>query len=415
MIGEGSIDVLAARLLRSRPSMREPASPAPGDQAAGVELSIVMPCLDEAETVGTCVAKAREFLRLHEISGEVVVADNGSRDGSREIAEAAGARVVAVEARGYGSALLGGMTAARGRFLVMGDADDSYDFSALMPFLDKLRAGCDVVIGNRFLGGIEPGAMPALHRYLGTPVLTRIGRLFYGAKIGDSQCGLRALRREALAALGLRTTGMEFASEMIVKASLLGLRIEEVPTTLARDGRSRPPHLRSFRDGWRHLRFLLLYSPRWLFLYPGAALMLAGAAVGAWLLPGPRMVGGVRLDIHTLFYAALAVLIGFQAVAFAVLTKTFAMAEGLLPSDARFDRAARLFTLEVGLTVGLTLVAAGIGGSVYAVRSWSEVAFGDLEPRQTLRTIIPAGTALALGLQVALSSFFASVLGLRRR
>src|SRR5216683_2493132 len=264
-----------------------------------------MPCLNEAETVATCVRKAAGFLREHGIDGEIVVADNGSTDGSQRLAEEAGARVVAVSAKGYGNALLGGIVDAQGRYIIMGDADDSYDFTALMPFVSALRDGADLVMGNRFRGGIAPGAMPPLHRYLGNPVLSFVGRLFFRSAIGDFHCGLRGFNRDSVMALNLQATGMEFASEMVVKAALAGQHVTEVPTTLAKDGRSRPPHLHTWRDGWRHLRFLLLYSPRWLFLYPGALLMLAGAAAGAWLLPGPRTIAGVAFDVHTLVYAAM--------------------------------------------------------------------------------------------------------------
>ncbi len=379
------------------------------------ELSIVMPCLDEAETLGICIEKARGALDAHGIAGEIIVADNGSTDGSQEIATRLGARVVPIEQRGYGSALMGGIAAARGRFVIMGDADDSYDFSGLMPFLERLREGYDLVMGNRFQGGIEPGAMPALHRYLGNPVLTGIGRLFFPSPCGDFHCGLRGFRKDAVMKLGLQTTGMEFASEMVVKATLLGLRITEVPTTLSPDGRSRAPHLRSWRDGWRHLRFLLLYSPRWLFLYPGAALMLAGLLLGLWILPGAKTVGGVTFDVNTLLYAAAAIFIGFQSVVFAVFTKIYAINEGLLPEDPRLNRLFRFVTLETGLVVGALLVLVGLAASVYAVSDWGAQSFGELDPQQTLRVIVPAIVALTLGFQIMLSSFFLSVLGLSRR
>ncbi|HUJ71047.1 MAG TPA: glycosyltransferase family 2 protein, partial [Verrucomicrobiae bacterium] len=289
-----------------------------------VELSIVMPCLNEAETLATCIQKAQQWLAANHVEGEVVVADNGSTDGSREIAARLGAHVEPIATRGYGSALQGGIQAAKGRFIIMGDADDSYDFGNLQPFLDKLREGYELVMGNRFLGGIEPGAMPPLHRYLGNPVLTGIGRLFFRSPCRDFHCGLRGFNREAILKLDLRTTGMEFASEMVVKATLNKLKVTEVPTTLSPDGRSRPPHLRSWRDGWRHLRFLLLYSPRWLFLYPGFGVMLVGLLGGLWLLRGPLTVGNVGFDVQTLLYCAAAVIIGFQAVVFAVFTKIFA-------------------------------------------------------------------------------------------
>jgi glycosyltransferase involved in cell wall biosynthesis len=380
-----------------------------------VEVSVVMPCLNEAETLGTCIQKARTSLRELKVIAEIVVADNGSTDGSQEIARSLGAQVTNVSERGYGNALMGGINASRGKYIIMGDADDSYDFATLGPFIEKLRGGYDLVMGNRFRGGIEPGAMPPLHRYLGNPVLTFIGNLFFRSTVGDFHCGLRGFSRDAFARLDLRTTGMEFASEMVVKATLQKMRIAEVATTLSPDGRSRPPHLRSWRDGWRHLRFLLLYSPRWLFLYPGALLMIAGLVVGCFLLPGPRNIGGIVFDVHTLLYAAMAVIIGFQAVLFAAFTKVFAISEGLLPPDTRLDKVMQYITLEVGLIVGFVLVLLGLGESIVAVLFWDEQSFGPLDPTRTLRFVIPAVTSLMLGCQVLLSSFFLSILGLRRR
>jgi glycosyltransferase involved in cell wall biosynthesis len=380
-----------------------------------IEVSVVMPCLNEAESLGICIQKASDALQSLGIIGEVVVADNGSSDGSQAIARGLGARVVDVKARGYGSALLGGITAACGRFVIMGDADDSYDFSAIGPFVEKLREGNDLVMGNRFTGGIRPGAMPALHRYLGNPVLSRIGRLFFNSPVGDFHCGLRGFRKAAIERLDLRTTGMEFASEMIVKATLMDLRITEVPTTLSPARRTRQPHLRTWRDGWRHLRFLLVYSPRWLFLYPGAFLMLAGLVIGGWLIPGPRRIGGVGFDVHTLLYAAGAIIIGFQSVVFAFFTKIFAISEGLLPEDPRLTRAFKYITLETGLAAGSLLVVAGLAGSLYAFLHWSLGSFGPLDATRTLRIVIPSLTALMLGSEVILSSFFLSVLGMGRR
>lgn len=380
-----------------------------------VEVSIVMPCLNEAETLAACIEKARESLAANNVVGEIIVADNGSADGSQEIAIQFGARLVEVVEKGYGSALIGGIEAARGKYVIMGDADNSYDFAALAPFIEKLRAGNDLVMGNRFLGGIRPGAMPPLHRYLGNPVLTKLGRLFFGSPSGDFHCGLRGFSKAAVMKLDLQTTGMEFASEMVVKATLQGMRIAEVPTTLAPDGRSRAPHLRSWRDGWRHLRFLLLYSPRWLFLYPGMALMLLGLAVMVWLTPHPQTIGGVRLDVHTLLYAAAAIIIGFQAMVFAVLTKTFAINEGLLPKDPKLDRFFRYVTLESGVLFGLLLIIAGLSGSIYAYWYWDRLSFGNLDPSQTMRVVIPSVTSLAVGCQTVFSSFFLSILGLRRR
>lgn len=379
------------------------------------EFSIVMPCLNEAETVGTCIQKARQFLRNHRVAGEVIVADNGSTDGSQVIARQMGARVVSVSAKGYGNALMGGIAAARGKYIIMGDADDSYDFANLDLFVKELRAGYDLVMGNRFKGGIKPGAMPWLHRYFGNPILSGIGRLFFRSPCDDFHCGLRGFSKDAITKLDLRTTGMEFASEMVVKATLHKMRITQVPTTLFPDGRSRAPYLRSWRDGWRHLRFLLIYSPRWLFLYPGLLLMLLGLIVMAWLLPGPRTVGNVTLDVHTLLYSAISIIVGFQAVNFAVFTKIFGITEGLLPEDPRLNRVFRVVNLEVGLVVGFGGILAGLIGSIYAFTHWGGRSFGPLDPTQTLRVIIPACLSLALGCQTVLSSFFLSVLGLGRR
>jgi glycosyltransferase involved in cell wall biosynthesis len=385
------------------------------DIAPPLELSIVMPCLNEAETVGRCIEKAQRSLAELGISGEIIVADNGSTDGSGVIAASTGARIVCVEEKGYGNALMAGIAASRGKFIIMGDADDSYDFGNLGPFVERLRNGFDLVMGNRFKGGIKPGAMPPLHRYLGNPVLTAIGKLFFNSPCGDFHCGLRGFDKAAVVNLDLRTTGMEFASEMVVKATLQRLRITEVPTTLSPDGRSRRPHLRSWRDGWRHLRFLLLFSPRWLFLYPGALLMLVGLATGLWLLPGPRTIRGVNFDIHTLLFAALAVIIGFQAINFAVFTKVFAVSEGLLPENLRFSRALRLLSLETGLIVGGLLLIVGIACSVYALTGWEATSFGNLDPTRTMRLVIPSVTALTIGFEIILSSFFLSVLRMKRR
>jgi glycosyltransferase involved in cell wall biosynthesis len=378
------------------------------------ELSILMPCLNEAETLAICIKKAQKALDDLNVNGEVVIADNGSTDGSPEIAASLGARVIHVAEKGYGSALLGGIKAARGKYIIMGDADDSYDFTNLGPFLEKLRAGYELVMGNRFTGGIAPNAMPPLHKYLGNPVLTGIGRLFFRSPCGDFHCGLRGFSKAAIQRLDLRTTGMEFASETVVKASLHGLRITEVPTTLSVDGRNRPPHLRSWRDGWRHLRFLLLYSPRWLFLYPGLLLMLVGAVVSGWLLVGPRVVDGITLDVHTFLSAAMAIVIGYQTVIFAIFTKVFAITEGLLPEDPRLKTLFNYIRLETGIVAGALLLAAGIGLSIYALSFWGAHSFGSLDPSQTLRLVIPAVTLIALGLQTVLSSFFLSILGLER-
>ena len=366
-----------------------------------------MPCLDEAETVGICVAKAAEYLSRSGIHGEVLVVDNGSGDGSAEIARAAGARVVHERRRGYGNALRTGIASARGRFVIMGDSDDSYDFGALDPFLQRLRAGDDLVIGNRFEGGIAPRAMPALHRYIGNPILSGIGRLFFNSPVRDFHCGLRGFRRDAIGALGLSGEGMEFASEMVVRATVEKLRIAEVAATLSPAGRSRPPHLRPFRDGWRHLRFLLLFSPRWLFLYPGLALMIGGVASMLLLLPGSRL--------NTLLYSGAAIVCGFQAVAFAILAKVFAINSRLLPEDPRIRNFTSVITIEIGMVAGLVLFLAGLAGAAYAVGLWGRVSFGALDPQSTLKVVVPSVTALILGAQVVFASFFLGVLGLRRQ
>jgi glycosyltransferase involved in cell wall biosynthesis len=401
--------------MRSTHSLAVQPQVADAGPEAAVEISIVMPCLNEAETLAVCIEKAQQSLRELNCAGEIIVADNGSADGSQQIAARCGARVVHVAAKGYGSALMGGIAAARGRYVIMGDADDSYDFANLSPFIEKLREGYELVMGNRFKGGIKPGAMPPLHHYFGNPLLSGIGRMFFHSPCGDFQCGLRAFSKEAIERLDLRTTGMEFASEMVVKATLRRLRIAEVPTTLSPDGRNRPPHLRTWRDGWRYLRFLLLYSPRWLFLYPGLALILMGLLTGLLILPGPLTFGSVHFDVHTMLYAAMAVVIGFQAVIFALFTKVFAVSEGLLPEDARLNRLLRRVKLEVGLVTGALLLLFGLGASVYALSDWGMHSFGPLDPFKVMRGIIPAVTALVLGCQVILSSFFLSVLRLRRR
>jgi glycosyltransferase involved in cell wall biosynthesis len=376
------------------------------DRTNQLEVSIVMPCLNEAETLATCIKKAKYYLSENDIAGEVVIADNGSTDGSQAIARNLGARVVNIPTKGYGSALKGGIAAAKGEYIIMGDADDSYDFSNLNPFISKLRKGYDLVMGNRFKGGIKPGAMPPLHRYLGNPVLTGIGRLLFASPCGDFHCGLRGFRKDSITDLDLQTTGMEFASEMVVKATLHKMQLTEVPTTLSPDGRSRPPHLRSWRDGWRHLRFLLMYSPRWLFFYPGIFLILAGFLTTLWLLPSPK--------VHTLLYSSTAMTIGFQIVIFALFTKVFGMSEGLLPRDRQFNRLFRHINLESGLIVGCFLVLCGLASSIYAFGIWGQHSFGSLDPTQTMPIVIPAVTCLGLGFQTIFSSFFLSILGLNR-
>lgn len=380
-----------------------------------LELSIVLPCLDEAETLRGCIENASAFLDAHGVAGEVVVADNGSQDGSQDIARRAGARVVDVREPGYGSALQGGIDAARGRYVVMGDADASYDLSALALFLERLRAGDELVVGNRFAGGVEAGAMPWLHRYVGNPVLSALGRIFFRAPVGDFHCGLRGLSHDAYQRMDLRASGMEFASEMVVKASLLGMRISEVPTTLRPDGRSRAPHLRTWRDGWRHLRFMLLFSPRWLFLIPGLLLLALGGGVSVFLLGGGAQIGGVTFDIHTLLVAGLACLLGYQLVVFAVFSKVFAITEGFQPTPPLLGRLFERVSLETGLVVGALLAFAGFATIGVAFYQWRAVDFGGLDPRVTMRQVIPGTVLVVLGFQTVFSSFFLSLLGLKRR
>ncbi|HMG28262.1 MAG TPA: glycosyltransferase family 2 protein [Acidimicrobiia bacterium] len=392
---------------------RPTASRAETERTCG--LSVVLPCLNEAETLATCVTKAQRAMKELGVDGEVVVADNGSSDGSQEIARRLGARVIDVPVKGYGSALSAGITAARSEFVLMADADDSYDLGEIGPFFDALHGGAELVMGNRFLGGIEPGAMPKLNRYLGNPVLTKVGRLLFRSASGDFHCGMRAFRRSSILSLGLRTAGMEFASEMVVRATLARLQIVEVPVTLSPDGRTRPPHLRPWRDGWRHLRFLFLYSPRWLFLYPGIALMVAGTALGIALLPGALHIGSVGLDVNAFVYCAVAVIIGYQAVTFSVFARTFAASQGLLPPNKAMERLFRVVTLEVGLAVGLILFLAGLGLSIYTVAFWSGRSFGALSTSSTIRLVVPAATFMILGLETVLASFFLSILGITRR
>lgn len=392
-------------------------TPAAGDGERVVpELSVVMPCLDEARTLATCIRKAQASFERIGIAGEVVVADNGSTDGSQEIAEELGARVVPVQERGYGAALTGGIAAARGRWVIMGDADDSYDFADLEPFVRQLQDGYDLVAGNRFKGGIHPGAMPWLHRRLGNPVLSFVGRTLYGTPCGDIYCGLRGFDREKVAALDIRSSGMEFAIEMIVKATMQGLRVTEVPTTLSPDAEGREPHLNTWRDGWRSIRLLLLYSPKWLFLYPGLFSLVVGLLGMAWLIPGNRSIGSVGFDVSTLLYFALAVIVGLQSVYFFLTARWFGITEGLLPDDPRIRRLVeRPRRLEWTLLVGMVLVVGGLGLSVYALATWNEAGFGQLNYPDTLRIVIPGATLIACGMQTVLSALFLSVLGLRHR
>jgi hypothetical protein len=380
-----------------------------------MELTILMPCLNEAETLAVCIAKAQSFLRRAGIDGEVLIADNGSDDGSQALARSHGARVVDIATRGYGAALIGGIAAARGRFVIVGDADDSYDFSRLDDFVEKLRSGAQLVMGNRFRGGIADGAMPPLHRYFGNPVLSGIGRLFFPSVIRDFHCGLRGFERDAIMSLRLRAPGMEFASEMVVQATVHDLKVVEVPTTLSPDGRNRPPHLRSWLDGWRHLRLLLLLSPRWLFLYPGLVLILLGMVGLIYLVPQQRQLGSVVLGVHTLLFAGVTTVLGAQAASFAVFAKVFAIQSGLLAGDARIAWLTRQATLERALIGGLMLSLAGVAGAAYAFVEWGHAGFGPLGPDSTMRVVIPSATAILVGMQIALSGFFLAVLQLGHR
>lgn len=378
--------------------------------ASALELTILMPCLNEARTVQACVMAAKGYLERVGIQGEVVVADNGSTDGSAELAAAAGARVIQVPARGYGAALMAGIDAAEGRYVIMGDADASYDFSNLDAYASRLRAGADLVIGNRFKGGIEPGAMPFLHRYVGNPVLSFVGRLFFRTRIGDFHCGLRGFSRAAVLRLGLITPGMEFASELVAKAALSRLRIEEVPTTLRPDGRGRPSHLRTWRDGWRHLRFLLLFCPRWLFLYPGATLFAVGLAGLGTATLASLASEAVPFGVHTLLYLAGATMLGLQFIMFAFLSKWIAVLAGLVAEPTWMARWSASFKVENGLLLGLAAFAIGLVWSLWLTVDWGQRGFGPLDPADTMRYAIPAVTLMACGMQVAVSSFFAGAL-----
>jgi glycosyltransferase involved in cell wall biosynthesis len=377
------------------------------------ELTILMPCLNEAETIETCIRKAQGYLSRSGISGEVVIADNGSTDGSQAMAEALGARVVDVPVKGYGAALGAGIAAARGRYIIMGDSDDSYDFSRLDAFVEHLRGGADLVMGNRFKGGIAPSAMPPLHRYLGNPVLSTIGRVFFRAPVGDFHCGLRGFSRQAILGLRLNTPGMEFASEMVIKATLMGLKVTEVPTTLSPDGRSRPPHLRSWRDGWLHLKLLLTFAPNWLFYYPGMALLAVGTAVFLALLGGPIAIAGVTFDIASLILASALVLIGFQLVCFYALARLHTVNAGLMPASPRFKRMAAEISVDRACQVGGILLLSGIAAAVGAVVVWSQAGWGDLNPSVIARPAAFAVVTAALGVQAIMSGFLWGLIGQR--
>ncbi|MCK0146101.1 glycosyltransferase family 2 protein [Arenibacter sp. F26102] len=377
-----------------------------------VELSIVIPCLDEAETIEICINKARNFLKENNVSGEVVIGDNGSTDGSIEIAQRNGAHVVYIDEKGYGAALMGAIKGSKGEFIIMGDADDSYDFSNLMPFVLKLREGNDLVMGNRFKGGIEKGAMPFLHKYLGNPVLSFIGRLFFKIKIKDFHCGLRGFRKESIQKLELRTTGMEFASEMIVKASIFKLKITEVPTILSKDGRSRPPHLRTWRDGWRHLKFLLMYSPKWLFFYPGLILFLISTILFVIIGINPIHAKKLTFDLHTLTYCGAGIILSYQILSFSFLSRIYAINQGLIPVEKKFLNLFKFFNLEKGLLLGLFIFILGFIMSLNLFMNWRQEDYGRItDLSASFRTLIPSIVMIIIGIQTIFLSFLSSIIG----
>lgn len=379
-----------------------------------MELTILMPCLNESRTLKTCIDKAMKFLNDNNIDGEVLIADNGSTDGSQDIAKNAGARVVDIPEKGYGAALIGGCNAAFGKYVIMGDSDDSYNFLNLMPFVEKLREGYELVMGNRFKGGIEKGAMPPLHKYLGNPVLSFIGRVLYRSNIKDFHCGLRGYNRESIMKLNLHTTGMEYASEMVVQATLHKLKICEVPTTLKKDGRDRPPHLRSWSDGWRHLTFLLMHSPNWLFLYPGFLSFVIGLLISAKIVINPIIVNNVRFDVNTLVYSAVATIVGFQLILFYVLTKKYATLTKFIPIT-KIDKYLIKFTMNRGIFIGAILFLIGLIGSIVAICIWSNAGFGNLESSKMLRLTIPMLILFVCGIQLMFSSFFLGILEIKIR
>lgn len=401
---------------RTEDSLRPIGAYAPvGNQKKPVqrELSILMPCLNEARTLAACIKRAQLFLKQHGISGEVIVADNGSTDGSVEIAEKLGARVISVPVRGYGAALAAGIEAARGKYVIMGDSDESYDFSALSPFVEKLREGYDLVMGNRFRGGIAPGAMPPMHRYFGNPFLTALGRLFFACKeSGDFYCGLRGFRKDAIQGLELQSRGMEFALEMVIKAQMHGLRITEVPTTLSPDGRGRAPHLRRYRDGWRSLRFYLLMSPRWFFGIPGLILLVLGWLASAVLLTGPVRVMSVTFDYHTLLYSSAAILLGYQSILLYIFAKLMAVETGLHPPRTKFWFLKDRRTLERCVVAGIVLIVLGVALGTIAARQWEVAGFGALKPDVTIRLVICSVLFLLLGGQTLLAGFYFGLINL---
>lgn len=381
-----------------------------------MELTILMPCLNEAETIATCIKKANDWIMENNVAAEVLISDNGSTDGSQKIAAGLGARVINTACKGYGAALISGILNAKGKYVIMGDSDDSYDFSSLTPFLEKLRQGFDLVMGNRFMGGIEKGAMPLVHRYFGTPLLSFIGRLFFQSSIGDIQCGLRGFKQDIVTRLHLQTLGMEFASEMIVKASLFHLKIAEVPTTLSVDGRSRKPHLKTWPDGWRNLRFYLMHSPKWLFYIPGCFLFVTGLVLMLLTVLNPfEIIRGIHLDANTLLFGGVFIITGFSCITLGMFTRTYATEEGFLPKNKLDSRIEKLFTLEGGILIGLFVFLCGFACSIYAFYIWQQAKFGNLEYARILRIVVPGATLILLGTQLLFSSFFLGILKIKRR
>jgi len=381
-----------------------------------IELSIIMPCLNEAETLGICIRKAKEFIHANNINGEIVIGDNGSTDGSQQIAIKEGARVVIINKKGYGAALMGAIEESKGKYIIMGDSDDSYDFLHLMPFVEKLREGCDLVMGNRFKGKIMYRSMPFINRYLGNPFLSFIGRLFFNVPIGDFHCGLRGFNRRSMLSINLMTSGMEFASEMVVKTAIHNLKIAEVPITLFPDGRSRPPHLRAWHDGWRHLRFLLMYSPKWLFLYPGLFVLFVSSVFFSLLLKSPIPIGHIILDIHSMLYFTTAIIVSFQIILFYIMSRIYTVNQGLIPEKKNFNNLFRYFTLERGLILGGFLLLVGITLMVFLIMKWKVLSYGPIiDTSQTLRYAFISMLSLVLGVQIIFSSFMLSILGIIQR
>lgn len=381
-----------------------------------MELTILMPCLNEAETIGSCIRKANDWISKNGVNAEVLISDNGSTDGSQKIATDLGARLIHAPDKGYGAALIFGILNAKGTYVIMGDSDDSYDFSSLSLFLEKLRQGYDLVMGNRFKGGIAKGAMPFIHRYFGTPLLSFMGRLFFKSPIHDIQCGLRGFKQDIVARLNLQTVGMEFASEMIVKASLFHLKIAEVPTTLAVDGRSRPPHLRTWHDGWRNLRFYLMHSPKWLFYIPGISLFFIGLILMLLTAVKPfEIIRGIYFDANTLIFGSVFLITGFSCITLGLFTRTYATEEGFLPKSKLDDRIEKFFKLEAGILTGIFIFICGVAGAFYSFYIWEQAKFGNLEYKKILRIVVPSATLILLGTQLLFSSFFLGILKIKRK